>query len=92
MSKLAMIALVAAATLAGSTVGNAYSRYEGPWCLVYDTGAGSTQENCELEDFAACYRERQYWGTTAFCRQNPAYRGAPTAEEPRHGKRYRNRG
>jgi hypothetical protein len=46
-----------------------------PWCVVYDIGNGVVRENCTMPNFAACNAERSIQGTTAFCRQNPAFAG-----------------
>jgi hypothetical protein len=77
MSRLVLLGAVAAVTWFGiqpgaaSFLGTPLDR--APWCLRYDIGGNSVQENCTLPSFEACYAERTYWGTTAFCSPNPAY-------------------
>ena len=94
MSKLALLGLVAAATLAGSAPSSAWSLFgrpldTAPWCVVYDIGAGVVQENCRMATFAACNRERALLGMTAFCRQNPAFAGYHGAEPRRKYRKSR---
>ncbi|MGH6741634.1 MAG: hypothetical protein ACREDY_21870 [Bradyrhizobium sp.] len=88
MSKFAVFGLVAAATLCTSVPGHAYSLFgdpldTAPWCVVYDIGAGVVHENCRMPSFQACNAERSLWGSTAFCRQNPAFAGYGPQPAPR---------
>jgi Protein of unknown function (DUF3551) len=45
----------------------------GAWCLRYEIGAEVMRERCVFPNFEACSQERSFWGSTAFCSQNPAY-------------------
>jgi hypothetical protein len=94
MSKLALIGLVAGATLCATVPGRAYSLFgapldTAPWCVVYDIGAGVVQENCRMPSFEACNAERALQGSTAFCRQNPAFAGYYVQPGLRHRKHHR---
>jgi hypothetical protein len=80
MSKLALIGLVAGAAVVATSPARAYSIFgapldTAPWCVVYDIGAGVVRENCTMPSFQACNAERAIQGSTAFCRQNPAFAG-----------------
>lgn len=88
--------LIAGLSLFAATPANAWSLLgapldTAPWCVVYDIGAGVTQENCRMPSFDACNRERALQGGTAFCRQNPAFAGAYGYAQPRKQKRKRYR-
>jgi hypothetical protein len=91
MSKLALLGVIAAATLAGIEPGSASILGDPPdrgaWCLRYDIGGGAVQENCRFESFEACNRERSLWGSTASCTQNPAFRGYWDEDRPRTRKK-----
>ena len=50
----------------------ARAQAEGPWCLKYNTGR-AVGERCSFRSFEACRNERTFWGSTAFCTQNPGY-------------------
>ena len=94
MSKLALAGLVAGATLLSIGPSSAYSLLgapldRAPWCVVYDTGAGVVRENCRMRNFEACNAERSLWGSTAFCRQNPAFAGYYGEPGPQPRKRHR---
>jgi hypothetical protein len=81
MAKLALAGLVAAATLISAGPGQAASVLFGspldtaPWCVVYNMGADIIHEGCTYSTFEACNQERMLQGSTAFCRQNPAFPG-----------------
>jgi hypothetical protein len=84
LRKIALFGVVAAAALfGGSGPGMALP---GPWCLRYDIGSGVMREQCNFESFEACNHERTFWGSTAFCSQNPGYFG-PYPQKTRKSKR-----
>ena len=70
MRKLFWVGLLTAAALLPSINAEAY---EGPWCMRANAGFGSIAEICHFNTFEACRAERNHWGTTAFCSQNPRY-------------------
>ena len=94
MRKLALIGLALGAALLSVEPASAYSILgrpldTAPWCLRYDIGAGVVKENCRLPNFEACNRERQFWGSTAFCSPNPNFAGyyeerGPSRRHRRH--------
>jgi len=92
MSRFALLGVVVAATWMGigpssaSILGGPFDR--GAWCLKYDIGAGVVREECDFQSFEACNHERPFWGTTAFCNVNPAYRGH-WAQDDRPKRRHR---
>ena len=74
LRKIALFGVVAVAALLGGT-GQGMA-LPGPWCLRYDIGSGVVREQCNFESFEACNHERTFWGSTAFCSQNPGYFGS----------------
>jgi len=70
MRKLLWAGVVTAAALLPTASAEAY---EGPWCMRANAGFGSIAEICHFNTFEACRAERNHWGTTAFCSQNPRY-------------------
>jgi hypothetical protein len=64
-----MLLLGAAAAIAAACGGPARAA-DGPWCAVFTTGYSSVSERCGLPSFAICRREAQFFGPTAFCRQD----------------------
>ena len=54
----------------------------GPWCLRYSIGAEVSREQCNFPSFEACRSEMYFWGSTAFCSQNPGYFGRLTRQRP----------
>jgi hypothetical protein len=86
MRKVALVGLLALAATAADTSGPAAAA-PGAWCLRYEIGAEVVQERCHFPNFEACRREMYFWGSTAFCSQNPAYfwNAAPYGE-PRYRK------
>ena len=95
MAKAALICLMTTGLLATAGTARAYSIFgapldTAPWCVVYDIGAGVVHENCTMPTFEACNAERAIQGTTAFCRQNPAFAGyytRPGGPHPRKPRR-----
>ena len=53
--------------------GPAQAYFDGPWCAVFTTGSSSVSERCDMPNFEACRQEAQFFGPTAFCRQNSRY-------------------
>jgi hypothetical protein len=66
--------LIAAALTAAALlhVGPA-AAVEGTWCLRASVGRGAVTERCDFRTFEACRDERSFWGSSAFCTQNPRY-------------------
>lgn len=94
MSRMALIGLAAGATFLSVLPAGAYSILgapldTAPWCVVYDIGAGVVRENCTMPTFQACNAERAIQGSTAFCRQNPAFAGYYGEPSPQPRKRHR---
>ena len=58
----------------------------GPWCLYYSVGSEVMSERCNFPDFETCRQERSFWGTTAFCTENPRYFWNAPNGEPRYRK------
>jgi hypothetical protein len=57
---------------------------------VVNWGAGSVSEYCSMPSFEACRNEALRFGSTSFCRQNPAYPGYRSkGPAPRHVTRFR---
>lgn len=66
--------------------------YQGPWCAVFNIGAGVVQEKCDMATFEMCRHEAQFYGPTAFCRQNnwyAPYWGVGDARAPLRTKKCR---
>ena len=61
----------------------------GPWCLRYSIGSEVMSERCNFPNFEACRQEMYFWGSTAFCSQNPAYFWNAPYGEPRYRKHKR---
>jgi len=97
MPKLALLSAVAALSSFGIAPANAFGWGDllggppdrGAWCLRYDIGAGTVNENCRFESFEACNHERPFFGTTAFCTQNPHFMGYEQEKRPRPRKKHR---
>ena len=95
MKKIVLLGLLAAAV--SLTAEKSFAYADAPWCLQANVGRSVT-ERCEFGTFEACARERTYWGTTAFCTQNPAPPGywsglrEPRRPLHRHKDRRRHQG
>ncbi|MBM3527182.1 MAG: hypothetical protein FJX62_03765 [Alphaproteobacteria bacterium] len=50
-----------------------HASYEGPWCMIANAGRDHVIERCHFRSFEACERERQFWGTAAFCNVSHRY-------------------
>jgi hypothetical protein len=92
MRKLMVCAVMAAGALLPASAAEAY---EGPWCLMANTGR-TVSEICHFTTFEACRDERSLWGSTAFCVQNsrylPYWQGRGFGEEPsRRSRRAKHR-
>jgi hypothetical protein len=87
MRKVAWLGLLALAATAAGADRRAAAAPPGAWCLYYSVGAEVMSERCDFPNFEACRQERSFWGSTAFCTQNPAYlwNAAPYAQ-PRSRK------
>lgn len=71
---------VVAAIFSSATPSAAY--YEGPWCMK--SIAGRAEVNiCHFRTIEHCLAERSFWGSAAFCVQNPRYLPYWTGREPR---------
>jgi hypothetical protein len=73
MRKVALLGLLAFAATVTDADRPATAAPLGAWCLRYEIGAEVVQERCVFPNFEACRREMYFWGSTAFCSQNPAY-------------------
>jgi hypothetical protein len=92
MRKLLMFGvMVAAMALPTATV----EAYDGLWCLRYSAGRGSSAERCSFQTFEACRNERSFYGSSAFCSQNPGYlpywQGRGFDQQPRKASRKKKR-
>jgi hypothetical protein len=91
--------LIAGALAAAAVLGNAppaeaqVPRYEAPWCAVIPQGEDGVSERCDMRSFEMC-RQEILGENSAYCIQNPHYKGAsqrsaPAAEPQRRGARSR---
>lgn len=90
MRVMLIISAVAAFLLFDVREGEAYYRYEGPWCAVQNKGSGSMSENCSMRTFEQC-RMEVIAGNRGFCKPNARWRGsyAGPVEQPRRKRRAR---
>jgi hypothetical protein len=65
-----MLGALAAITLIDVKPGLAY--YESPWCLKANIGR-SVIDICHFRNFEQCRDELFFYGSTAFCVNNPRY-------------------
>ena len=94
MRRLVLLSLIAASALPTTATSRPWSLLgepldTAPWCVVYDIGAGVVRENCTFPSFAVCNQERAMQGSTAFCRQNPAFAGYYAHPRPPQRRRHR---
>ena len=92
MRKLLMFAAMVTAMALPTATAEAY---EGLWCLRYSAGRGSSAERCSFQTFEACRNERSFYGSSAFCSQNPGYlpywQGRGFDQQPRKPSRKKKR-
>jgi hypothetical protein len=90
MPRLLLSATLAAAALLFPAQSRAA---EGPWCAVINVGSMGPAERCSMPSFEACRALAMQYGSSSFCRQNPAWPGyRPSGPKTKsHARKHRHK-